>query len=268
MPALAYAVDGLVVKVDSFGQQERLGFTARSPRCGIAYKCPAQQATSIVKGVSCSVGRTGAITPVAKVEPVFCAGVTISSVTLHNFSEIERLGLRVGDRVLIERAGEVIPKVVKVVEKAKKAADIAPPKKCPDCGSAVIRRRPGGYRCDNVSCPAQLRGLWSISPRGRPWTSWGWAIRRWTSWSRGAGQGCGGHLRPHQGEIARSGAVPPTKADNLLAQIAASKEKTLDRVLFALGIRHVGERRRQTITKRMDLDGLAQSLGRGFPDRA
>ena len=260
MPALAYAVDGLVVKVDSFGQQERLGFTARSPRWGIAYKYPAQQATSIVKDVIFSVGRTGAITPVAKVEPVFCAGVTISSVTLHNFSEIERLGLRVGDRVLIERAGEVIPKVVKVVEKAKKAADIAPPKKCPDCGSAVIRRRPGGLSLRCVSCPAQLRGLWSISPAAG-------------HGHRGAGRFGGGPagLAGLVKDVA--GIYDLTKEKLLGLELfrrqgrqspgtdRASKEKTLDRVLFALGIRHVGEKT-ETITKRMDLDGCSKPRSR------
>ena len=158
MPKLAYAVDGLVVKVDAFAQQRRLGFTARSPRWGMAFKYPAQQATSRVIAVEFSVGRPGAITPVAKVEPAFCAGVTISSITLHNFAEIERLGLRVGDRVLIERAGEVIPKVVRVVEQAKKGVTIAPPKHCPACDGAVSQEEGMvAYRCDNPSCPAQLR---------------------------------------------------------------------------------------------------------------
>ena len=150
---LPYAVDGLVVKVDSFAQQKRLGFTAKSPRWAVAFKYPAQQATSIVNDIEYSVGRTGTITPVAKVEPVFCGGVTISSVTLHNFEEIERLGLRIGDSVLIERAGEVIPKIVKVVKKAKKAVIIAVPKTCPTCGGPVVKEEGlVAVFCDNPSC--------------------------------------------------------------------------------------------------------------------
>lgn len=266
MPALAYAVDGLVVKVDSFAQQRRLGSTARSPRWGIAYKYPAQQATSLVKDVVFSVGRTGAITPVAKVEPVFCAGVTISSVTLHNFSEIERLGLRVGDRVLIERAGEVIPKVVKVVEKAKKASDIVPPRKCPDCGSAVVKEEGlVAYRCDNVSCPAQLRRTlehFSSRPAMDIVGLGDSAVDQLVS--RGLVKDVAGIYDLTKEKLLGLELFADKKADNLLAQIAASKEKTLDRVLFALGIRHVGEKTAETITERMDLDALLKASVEDF----
>jgi DNA ligase (NAD+) len=258
MPKLAYAVDGLVVKVDSFAQQKRLGFTARSPRWGIAFKYPAQQATSKVIGVEYSVGRTGVITPVAKVEPVFCAGVTISSVTLHNFEEVDRLGLKRGDRVLIERAGEVIPKVVKVVQKAKKRVAILPPKECPDCGSPVVKDEGMvAYRCDNPSCPAQLRrtlehfasrGALDIVGLGDS------AVDQLVA--RGLVKDVAGIFSLKKEQLLELELFADKKADNLLAEIEASKARTLDRVLNALGIRQVGEKTAEVLAERFDIDGL------------
>lgn len=263
---LPYAVDGLVVKVDSFAQQRRLGFTAKSPRWAVAFKYPAQQATSTVREVEFSVGRTGTITPVAKLEPVFCGGVTISNVTLHNFEEIGRLGLRVGDRVLIERAGEVIPKVVKVVERKKGGRPIVAPSKCPDCGSPVVKEEGlVAYRCDNPSCPAQLRRT----------------VEHFASRPAmdivGLGDSAVDQLVA-QGLVKDAADVygltkeallglelfADRKADNLLAQIEASKTKTLDRILFALGIRHVGEKTAETIAERMDIDGLLRASEADF----
>ena len=258
MPGLPYAVDGLVIKVDSFAQQRRLGFTARSPRWGIAFKYPARQATSRVVDVVSSVGRTGTITPVAKVEPVFCAGVTISSVTLHNFEEIERLGLRVGDRVLIERAGEVIPKIVKVVEKGKKRKAIVPPKKCPDCAGPVVREEGRvAYRCDNPSCPAQLRRtLEHFASRGAMDIA-------------GLGDSAGDQLVERglvkdvadiyglkKDQLLELELFADKKADNLLAQIEASKSRTLDRLLNGLGIRQVGEKTAEVLAERFDMPAL------------
>ena len=258
MPKLAYAVDGLVVKVDSFAQQRRLGFTARSPRWGIAFKYPAQQATSKVLGVEYSVGRTGVVTPVAKVEPVFCAGVTISSVTLHNFEEIERLGLRVGDRVLIERAGEVIPKIVKVVEKAKKGVAIVPPRKCPACGGGVSQEEGMvAYRCDNPSCPAQLRRTLEhfASRPAMDITGLGdSAVDQLVA--RGLVNDVAGIYDLKKEQLLELELFADKKAANLRAQIEASKEKTLDRVLNALGIRQVGEKTAEVLAERFDIDGL------------
>ena len=258
MPKLAYAVDGLVVKVDSFAQQKRLGFTARSPRWGMAFKYPAQQASTKVIGVEFSVGRTGVVTPVAKVEPVFCAGVTISSVTLHNFEEVERLGLRIGDRVLIERAGEVIPKVVKVVEKAKKRVAIVPPKKCPDCGSPVVQEEGMvAYRCDNPSCPAQLRRTLEhfASRPAMDITGLGdSAVDQLVA--RGLVKDVAGIYDLKKEQLLDLELFADKKADNLLAQIEASKSKTLDRVLNALGIRQVGEKTAEVLAERFDVDGL------------
>jgi DNA ligase (NAD+) len=258
MPKLAYAVDGLVVKVDSFAQQRRLGFTARSPRWGIAFKYPAQQATSRVIGVEYSVGRTGVVTPVAKVEPVFCAGVTISSVTLHNFEEVERLGLRVGDRVLIERAGEVIPKVVKVVEKARKPIAIGVPKKCPDCGGPVAKEEGMvAYRCDNPSCPAQLRRTlehFASRPAMDIVGLGDSAVDQLVA--RGLVKDVAGIYDLKREQLLELELFADKKADNLLTQIEASKSKTLDRVLNALGIRQVGEKTAEVLAERFDIHGL------------
>ncbi len=265
MPKLAYAVDGLVVKVDSFAHQKRLGFTAKSPRWGMAFKYPAQQATSVVRDVEFSVGRTGAITPVAKVEPVFCAGVTISSVTLHNFEEVERLGLKIGDRVLIERAGEVIPKIVKVVEKASRGGKIVPPRSCPDCKAPVVKEEDlVAYRCDNPSCPAQLRrtlehfasrGAMDIVGMGDS------AVDQFVA--KGLVKDVSGIYDLTREQLLELELFADKKADNLLAQIEASKAKSLDRVLYGLGIRHVGEKTAETIAERL---GMAELLKAGEQD--
>jgi DNA ligase (NAD+) len=258
LPSLPYAVDGLVVKVDAFAQQKRLGFTARSPRWGIAFKYPAQQATTTVTSVEFSVGRTGTITPVAKVTPVFCAGVTISSVTLHNFSEIERLGLKVGDRVLIERAGEVIPKIIKVVEDSPDGKKIHPPKQCPECRSPVNKEEDlVAYRCDNISCPAQLRrtlehfasrGAMDIVGLGDSAVDQLVALHLVNDVS--------GLYTLTKEQLMGLELFADKKADNLLAQIEASKRKSLDRVLFGLGIRHVGEKTAEVLATRFSIDQL------------
>ncbi len=255
---LPYAVDGLVVKVDSYAQQRRLGFTAKSPRWAVAFKYPAQQATSVVKDVEYSVGRTGAITPVAKIEPTFCAGVTISSVTLHNFAEVERLGLKIGDRVLIERAGEVIPKVVSVVEKGKKRTAINPPKKCPDCSGPVVQEEGlVAYRCDNPSCPAQLRRTlehFASRPAMDIVGLGDSAVDQLVG--KGLVKDVSDVYRLTNEQLLELDLFAEVKAKNLLDQIEASKAKSLDRVLFGLGIRHVGEKTAETIAERHSIDEL------------
>ena len=258
VPRLAFAIDGLVIKVNDFAQQKRLGFTAKSPRWGIAFKYPAQQATSVVNSVEFSVGRTGAITPVAKIEPVFCAGVTISSVTLHNFEEVERLGLRIGDTVLIERAGEVIPKVVKVVKKARKPVPIVVPKKCPDCGGPVVQEEGMvAYRCDNPSCPAQLRRTlehFASRPAMDIVGLGDSAVDQLVS--KGLCKDVADVYRLTTEQLLGLELFAEVKAKNLLDQIEASKAKSLDRVIFGLGIRHVGEKTAETIAERHSIDEL------------
>jgi DNA ligase (NAD+) len=166
---LEYEIDGVVVKVNSFALQDELGFTSKFPRWAIAYKYPPRQATSVVKDIGVYVGRTGKITPVALLEPVFLGGVTVARVTLHNEEEVARKDVRVGDTVVVERGGDVIPKVVGVVE-AKRPPDAAawtPPSRCPVCGAELVK--PEGEvdrRCPNASCPAQIeQGLQHYASR-------------------------------------------------------------------------------------------------------
>ena len=263
LPKLAFAVDGIVVKVDSYAQQKRLGFTAKSPRWAVAFKYPAQQASTTVEKVEFSVGRTGTITPVAKVKPVFCAGVTISSVTLHNFQEIERLGLRVGDQVLIERAGEVIPKVVKVAADLRTGQEkaIAPPKTCPACGGQVVKEEQFvAYRCDNPSCPAQLKRL-LLHFASRPaldMQGLGEAVVDQLVDS-GRIKDVAGLYELKKEDLLKLELFADKRADNLLAQITESKGRPLERLVFGLGIRQVGEKTAETLAQLYDLDGLAEA---------
>ncbi len=156
---LAYDIDGVVIKVNSTSLQNELGFTAKAPRWAIAYKYPARQETTVVNDIIVQVGRTGTLTPVAVLEPVQVGGVTVSRSTLHNMDEIDRLGLQIGDTVLIERAGEVIPHVLKVVKEGKNRKAFRMPKECPVCGSAIHKAEGEvAYQCVNATCPARLKG--------------------------------------------------------------------------------------------------------------
>jgi DNA ligase (NAD+) len=252
--SLAYEVDGLVVKVDRFREQAVLGRTARSPRWAIAFKYPGRQATTILEGVELSVGRTGVITPVARLKPVFLAGVTISSATLHNFSEIERLGVRVGDTVVIERAGEVIPKVVKVVGSARTGGErpIEPPSACPACGARAAREEDlVAWRCINPSCPAQIKR----------------ALMHFVSREALDVQGLGeaaidqlvdlGLVRDfadlfclREGDLLRLELFADKRAANLLREIDRARRRPLSRLLLALGIRQVGEKTARDLAER------------------
>lgn len=244
--SLDYEIDGAVIKVDRLQLQADLGFNARTPRWAMAYKFPAEEVSTIVRDVEFQVGRTGTITPVARLEPVFVGGVTVSNATLHNMAEIARLGLHVGDTVIIRRAGDVIPKVVKVVTEPDSTAvlsDVKMPEHCPACGSAV---EPDGdilFRCSGgLVCPAQRKE----------------AIRHFCA--RGALdiEGLGDklveqlvdtglihdvadvfHLQAEQLQaLERMG---EKSANNLLAAIDKAKSTTLPRFLYGLGIPEVGE---------------------------
>ena len=248
---LPFDVDGLVVKVNRFEDQRVLGVTAKSPRWAIAFKYPAPQATTTVKNVIFSVGRSGVITPVAELEPVPCAGVIISNATLHNFDEIGRLGVRVGDTVIIERAGEVIPKIVKVVEH-KGQTPIVPPQTCPSCGGPVYKEAEEvGYYCTNPSCPAQLRArLLHFASRDAMDID-------------GLGQVVMDLLLERDYIHEFSDIYDLTflhllslenfkdkRAQNLLDSIEGSKQKPLSKLLFALGIAFVGEKTAEILADR------------------
>ena len=155
---LPFEIDGVVAKVDRVDQQQRLGWTAKAPRWAIAFKFPARQEKTVVENIEVQVGRTGVLTPVAHLRPVAVGGVTVSRATLHNEDEIERLGLHIGDTVLVERSGDVIPKVVRVVAKGEHRHAFRMPKSCPVCGGEVVRAEgEAASRCINTNCPARLK---------------------------------------------------------------------------------------------------------------
>ena len=263
---LAYEIDGLVIKLNSFTQQKKLGFTAKSPRWAVAYKFAARQATTELLTISVNVGRTGVITPVAQLKPVECSGVVISNATLHNFDEIERLGLREGDRVLIERAGDVIPKVVKVVEqKGKRPYD--KPKECPACGEKIIKEKAQdvAYRCINSDCPAQLeRALLHFSSRDAlDIEGLGEAVIVQLVKS-GLLESLVDIYKLKVNDLLGLKLFKEKKANNLLAAIQKSKNQSLARLIFALGIRHVGQKAAHTLAKEfISIDNL---LGAKFQE--
>lgn len=239
--SLPFDTDGLVIKVNDFTQQRILGNTAKSPRWAIAFKYPAEQATTTVNNVLFSVGRSGVITPVAQVEPVSCAGVVISNATLHNFDEIKRLGVRVGDKIILERAGEVIPKVVKVAEHLGEH-DIVPPSACPACGRPVYKAEGEvGYYCVNPACPAQVKGriLHYASRGAMDIEGMGDAVvdelveRQFVSNFADLYSLNFFHLLSLEN-------FKEKKSQNLLDGLEASKKRPLSRLLFALGIAFVG----------------------------
>ncbi len=244
---LSYAMDGMVVKVNSLLQQKKLGFTLKSPRWAVAYKFPAQQATTTVKNIAVQVGRTGVLTPVAELEPVECAGVVISRATLHNFDEIKRLGVKVGDRVVIERAGEVIPKVVKVVASARTGKEKAfrIPQVCPVCNSKVTKEKEEevAYRCINPSCPAQIeRGLIHFASRqAMDIEGMGEAVVVQLV-KKGQVLDFADIYNLKKVDLLQLELFKDKKAENLLAAIEKSKRQPLSRLIYGLGIRHVGEK--------------------------
>ena len=255
---LPFDIDGAVIKVDSFEHREALGSTSKFPKWAIAFKYPAPQATTTVKNIIFSVGRSGVITPVAELEPVPCAGVIISNTTLHNFDEIKRLGVRIGDRVIIERAGEVIPKMVKVVEQLG-TQEVLPPAKCPSCGEPVYKEPDEvGYYCINPACPAQLRArLLHFASRGAmDIEGLGDVVMDKLLESHYVNDFADiyGLTFLHLLNLEN---FKDKKAQNLLDSIEASKQKPLSRLLFALGIAFVGAKTAEILADKFrTLDAL------------
>jgi DNA ligase (NAD+) len=254
-PRLAYEADGAVIKVNELALQGQLGTTHKSPRWAIAYKFAAHQATTQITEILHSVGRTGAITPVAKLRPVSCGGVTISSATLHNYDEILRLGLKVGDWVVIQRAGDVIPQVVKVIERRRTGKEhaVKPPARCPECGGTVAKEKAEevAYRCINPSCRAQLvRGVLHFGSRSAmDIEGLGEAVVEQLV-SRQMIHDVADVYRLTAKDLRSLELFAEKKADNLLKAIDASKHRGLARLLFGLGIRHVGERAAEVLAGR------------------
>lgn len=253
---LPYEIDGIVVKVNDYAAQEKLGFTTRAPRWAIAYKYPPMQATTVIEDIKVQVGRTGAITPVAHLKPVHLAGVTVKRATLHNEDEIKRKGFKIGDHVVIQRAGDVIPEVVKVVKekRAGKEKDFHMPKKCPLCHSEIVR--PEGEaiaRCINEACPAQavghlilfcMRGAMDIEHVGPAL-----AIQLH---EKKMVKDVADLYELKKADLTKLERFADKSAQNVIDSIQGSKDRPHDRLLFALGIRLVGSNAASLIAEHYD----------------
>jgi len=252
--SLEYEIDGMVIKVNQLNLRERIGSTLKAPRWAIAYKFPAKQATTVVKNVVMQVGRTGVITPVAELEPVECGGVIISRATLHNFDEIKRLGIKIGDTVLVERAGEVIPKVVKVIESKRtgKEKDIEIPKKCPVCGSEIVKEEGEvAYRCPNSSCPAQvINSIVHFAKReAMDIEGLGESVAELLVERKLVKKLSDIYFLTKQ-QLLTLPLFKEKKATNLLNAIEKSKQRPLSKLLYGLGIRHVGEKAAEVLAEK------------------
>ena len=259
--ALDYEADGVVAKVNSYALQEQLGEVSRSPRWAIAYKFKAQQAETVVEKIDVQVGRIGSLTPVGKLRPVQLAGVTISNTSLHNLDEIRRKDIRERDTVLIERAGDVIPYVIRVTREAHpRAKPFEMPTHCPECGAAIVHEEGEvGYFCVNANCPARMRE----------------SIRHFASKGCLDIEGLGDKLVAQlvekglvkelddlfgltREQLAGLERMADKSAHNVLDAIAAARKTSLDRFINGLGIRHVGEHTaRQLALKFKTMDALA-----------
>jgi len=246
---LPYEIDGVVIKVNEIGLQNELGYTSKAPRWAIAYKYPARQETTLLKSIEVSVGRTGVLTPFAVFDPVQIGGVTVTKSTLHNLDEIRRLNVHAGDIVLVERAGEVIPHVLKVVKHGHKEEEFEMPSKCPVCGMRVYHTEGEvAYRCVNVSCPARRRE----------------SILHFAGRHAMNIDGLGDKIVEQLLEkdlvkdfadlykldvetVANLERMGEKSAQNLLDEITASKKSSLARLIYAIGIPFVGERTAQLL---------------------
>ncbi len=244
---LSYEIDGVVVKVNGLSQHETLGTTLKSPRWAVAYKFPAHQVTTKLRDIIVSVGRTGVVTPIADLEPVECAGVTISRATLHNFDEIKRLDVRVGDRIILERAGQVIPKIVKAVDSVRTGREkiFKIPDDCTACGSKIVKEKEEdvAYRCINPSCPAQIeKGLIHFAGRScMDIEGMGESVVRQLI-ERNLVKDFADIYYLKKEQLLTLELFKEKKAENLLSAIEASKRRGLSRLIYGLGIRHVGEK--------------------------
>ncbi len=258
--SLGYGTDGVVVKVDAVADQERLGYVARSPRWAVAYKFPAEQATTTVEDIKVYVGRTGVLTPVAWLAPVQVGGTTVRRATLHNLDEIRRLDVRVGDRVVIQRAGDVIPEVVRAEHDARERE--LPrwnmPERCPECGSEVEHREGEvAYRCMNPACPAkQGQRLGHFVSRGAmDIEGAGWAFLTQVQ-EKGLVSDPADLFSLTMADLLGLERFAEKSAQNLYERIGAAKERPLGRILYALGIPQVGETTSEDLAR-----WLADELG-------
>jgi DNA ligase (NAD+) len=263
--SLGYEIDGVVIKVNQTALQRRLGYTGRAPRWAVAYKFTARSGITQVQDIAVQVGRTGKLTPVAVLHPVLIGGTTVSRATLHNADEIERLGLKIGDSVVVERGGDVIPKIVGVVEDKEHPRGhktFVFPDNCPVCGSEVVRDEgEADYRCVNADCPARLkesilhfasRKLMNIEGLGDALVTQLLERQMLTS--------VAGIYSLDEERLLQLERIGKKSAQSLLAEIENSKKAPLNRVLFALGIRFVGERTAQLLAEAFgSMDALMEA---------
>ncbi|GGI99867.1 DNA ligase [Alicyclobacillus cellulosilyticus] len=258
---LPYATDGMVVKVNRLDDQARLGATAKSPRWAVAYKYAAEQAETVLREVVWSVGRTGAVTPTAVFDPVFLAGTTVTRASLHNEDYIREKDIRLGDTIVVQKAGDIIPEVVRVVPDLRTGAEVpvAVPKACPQCAAPLVRLEgEAAWRCVNPACPAQIRerlihfasrDAMNIEGLGEQWVT--------QLLARGLVRDPADLYTLTREQLLTLDRMGEKLAANLLGAIARSKENSLERLLFALGIRHVGEKAAKTIAQAFgDMDAL------------
>ncbi len=252
-----YGIDGLVIKANERVLWDALGYTAKSPRAGIAYKFPAQVVSTKLLSITCQIGRTGAVTPVAELAPVLLAGSTVARATLHNADEIERLGVRVGDTVLLRKAGDVIPEIFDVVTelRPKSAVAFIMPKECPECGSVLSKVSIGkelsaAMYCLNKECPAQhLEGLIHFaSKKGMGIEGLGEKIIE-TFHDIGLITDAASIYDLKKEDIDGLDGFGEKSADNIIASIEGSRTVSLHRLLYSLGIRHVGEQTAKDVAK-------------------
>ena len=259
---LPFEIDGVVVKVDSVEQQNRLGWTAKAPRWAIAYKFPARQEETLLESIEVNVGRTGAVTPWARLKPVNIGGVTVSRATLHNEDEIDRLGVQGGDRVLVERAGDVIPKVVRVVKHGEHRMPFRMPKHCPVCGGEIVRAEGEAVsRCINTNCPARLkesvlhfaaRGVMDIDGMGESLVS--------QLVDSGLVKNVADVYRLTLEDLVELERLGKKSAEKLLKNVKSSRQQPLPRILSGLGIPFVGERTAQFLADAFgDLDKIVHA---------
>jgi DNA ligase (NAD+) len=253
---LPYEIDGMVVKVNDFVLQDKMGMTTHHPRWAIAFKFKARQATTKLKGVEFQVGRTGAVTPVAKLEPVHIGGVTVSSISIHNEEYIKEKDLKIGDNVLIERAGDVIPQIVKSLPELRTGHEqnIHFPKHCPVCSSELFKEEGEAvWRCINIDCPAQVveRIIHFVSKDAMDIKNFGEAnVRKF--YELGLLKDVPGIYKLDFTEISKLEGFGKKSIDNLQTSIEASKQQPLHRLIYGLGVRFVGETTAKTLANAVE----------------
>ncbi|MGA7220501.1 MAG: NAD-dependent DNA ligase LigA, partial [Candidatus Sulfotelmatobacter sp.] len=265
--SLAYEIDGIVMKVDRTSLQDELGFTGKAPRWAIAYKYAARAGITKLEDIRVQVGRTGKLTPVAMLAPVLIGGTTVRNATLHNMDEIERLGVKIGDWVQVERGGDVIPKVAKVIDdkehpRPHDLKDFHMPEKCPECGTDIVRSEGEvDYRCVNANCPAKLRetilhfasrGVMNIDGMGDALVS--------QLTERGLVNNVADIYKLTKTDLVSLERMGDKSAQNILDEIENSKKLPFERVIYGLGIRMVGERTAQFLAEHFgSIDALEKA---------